>query len=131
MISKSPVFVLNHPEVLSPLAKSSIGIETPVRVARRFELYVGGKELINAYEEENSPFEQRRKLELQSRDREISGDSEAHQVDENYLLSMEWGLPPTGGWGMGIDRLVMTLTGMKRINDVLSFGGIRSVVGQQ
>ncbi|KAK9494024.1 hypothetical protein V1508DRAFT_403378 [Lipomyces doorenjongii] len=127
--TKTPVFLMNFPEVLSPLAKSAKADGKDYRIARRFELYVAGKELVNAYEEENSPFAQRRKFELQLRDREV--DAEAHATDEGYLASMEWGLPPTGGWGIGIDRLVMLLTGAERISDVLTFGGIKGVVGQE
>ncbi|KAK9348179.1 hypothetical protein V1522DRAFT_399317 [Lipomyces starkeyi] len=127
--AKTPVILMNFPEVLSPLAKSAKADGKDYRIARRFELYVDGKELVNAYEEENSPFVQRRKFELQLRDREV--DVEAHATDEGYLASMEWGLPPTGGWGIGIDRLVMLLTGAERISDVLTFGGIKGVVGQE
>ncbi|KAJ8096920.1 hypothetical protein POJ06DRAFT_203450 [Lipomyces tetrasporus] len=127
--AKKPVFVMNLPEILSPLAKSSKAEGKGYRIARRFELYVAGKELVNAYEEENSPFAQRRKFELQLCDRDV--DAEAHVTDEGYLASMEWGLPPTGGWGIGIDRLVMLLTGAERISDVLAFGGIKGVVGQE
>ncbi|KAK9475276.1 uncharacterized protein V1510DRAFT_408775 [Dipodascopsis tothii] len=124
-----PTFVLGHPEALSPLAKAAGG-PGGVRLARRFELYVGGKELANAYEEENSPFDQRRKFEAQARDR-AAGDAEAPAVDEAYLAALEYGLPPTGGWGMGVDRLVMLLTGSRRIGQVLAFGGVRAVVGQE
>ncbi|KAK9368035.1 hypothetical protein V1509DRAFT_624061 [Lipomyces kononenkoae] len=127
--AKTPVFLMNFPEVCSPLAKSAKAAGKDYMLARRFELYVAGKELVNAYEEENSPFAQRRKFELQFRDREV--DAEAHTTDEGYLASMEWGLPPTGGWGIGIDRLVMLLTGTERISDVLTFGGIKGVVGQE
>ncbi|KAK9237069.1 hypothetical protein V1525DRAFT_344723 [Lipomyces kononenkoae] len=127
--AKTPVFLMNFPEVCSPLAKSAKASGKDYMLARRFELYVAGKELVNAYEEENSPFAQRRKFELQLRDREV--DAEAHSTDEGYLASMEWGLPPTGGWGIGIDRLVMLLTGAERISDVLTFGGIKGVVGQE
>ncbi|KAK9447562.1 uncharacterized protein V1518DRAFT_421309 [Limtongia smithiae] len=129
--AKKPTFLINFPEVLSPLAKSAPSAGKPYNIARRFELYVSGKELVNAYEEENSPFAQRRKFELQQRDRDDMGDTEAVAVDEGYLASMEWGLPPTGGWGMGIDRLVMMLTGTEKIAEVLTFGGIKSVVSQE
>lgn len=79
------------------------------------------------YEEENSPFEQRHKFVEQLRHREC-GDAESAVVDENYLQALEWGLPPTGGWGCGIDRLCMLLSGSSRIGDVLAFGSLRNVV---
>lgn len=123
----SPVFLLNFPSSLSPLAKT----DPQTGTARRFELYLNGKEIVNAYEEENSPFSQRDKFDIQQRDRLELGDSETPLSDEAYLKSMEWGLPPTGGWGMGIDRLVMFLTGRKRIVDVLSFGGVKNVFNQE
>ncbi len=78
------------------------------------------------YEEENSPFEQRRKFVDQSRYRDE--ENTATTVDENYLQALEWGLPPTGGWGCGIDRLCMLMSGAGRIGDVLSFGTLRNVV---
>lgn len=81
--------------------------------------------MVNTYEEENSPFEQRRKFEDQMR---YSKDAdEPGEIDEMYLEAMEWGLPATGGWGCGIDRLCMLFTGAKRIGDVLPFGGLRAV----
>ncbi|KAK7207573.1 lysyl-tRNA synthetase [Myxozyma melibiosi] len=132
--AKTPVFLLNFPESVSPLAKSTTTTSSKDgrthNLARRFELYLNGKELVNAYEEENSPFAQRTKFAAQQRDRE-KGDAETPLPDEAYLKSMEWGLPPTGGWGMGIDRLVMFLTGQERIVEVLTFGGVKNVVGQE
>ncbi|KAJ5574584.1 hypothetical protein N7450_008483 [Penicillium hetheringtonii] len=94
-------------------------------VAARGELFIEGKEVVNTYEEENSPFEQRRKFEDQLRFSKAAG--EPGEVDENYLEALEWGLPSTGGWGCGIDRLVMLFTGAKRIGDVLPFGTLRAV----
>lgn len=93
-------------------------------VSARAELFVEGKEIMNMYEEENSPFEQRRKFQqqLSFRDPENAG-----ELDEGYLQTLEWGLPPTGGWGCGIDRLCMLFTGARRISDVLTFGNLRSV----
>lgn len=80
------------------------------------------------YEEENSPFEQRRKFEIQLGFQEdaveVEGDG---KMDESYLQALQWGLPPTGGWGCGVDRLCMLFTGARRIGDVLSFGNLRSV----
>jgi lysyl-tRNA synthetase class 2 len=120
-----PTFIINPPECLSPLSKSFIHPVTNQRVAARGELFIEGKELINTYEEENSPFEQRRKFEDQMR---FSKDAnEPGEIDEGYLEALEWGLPPTGGWGCGIDRLTMLFTGAKRIGDVLPFGNLRAV----
>lgn len=122
---QSPTWIIHHPECLSPLSKSFVSPETNQRIAARAELFIGGKEIVNTYEEENSPFEQRRKFEKQAQYRD---DENRMDVDESYLEALEWGLPPTGGWGCGIDRLVMLLAGTDRINDVLSFGNLRNVV---
>jgi lysyl-tRNA synthetase class 2 len=120
-----PTFIINPPECLSPLSKSFIHPTTQQRVAARGELFIEGKEVVNTYEEENSPFEQRRKFEDQlrySKEADEPGD-----IDESYLEALEWGLPSTGGWGCGIDRLCMLFTGAKRIGDVLPFGNLRAV----
>ncbi|KIW75008.1 lysine-tRNA ligase [Fonsecaea pedrosoi CBS 271.37] len=145
---QKPLWITNIPECLSPLAKSYIHPTAPngQPVAARAELFMAGKEVVNCYEEENSPFEQRRKFmeqqkygSLKSRpqaksiengitpDENLEGDEEAMKVDEDYLRALEWGLPPTGGWGCGIDRLMMLFTGKERIGDVLSFGNLRAV----
>ena len=92
---------------------------------------MNGKELVNAYEEENSPIEQRRKLVMQAgwKDDDVIGVVEDGEgVDEAYCQALEWGLPPTGGWGVGIDRLVMVFAGAERIAEVLAFGGLRGAV---
>lgn len=128
-----PTWIINHPECLSPLSKSFIHSDPDVLqpVAARAELFIHGREIVNCYEEENSPFEQRRKFVTQQKFANAGDnqapDPEAMEVDEAYLKALEWGLPPTGGWGCGIDRLVMLLTGKQRINDVLTFGNLRSV----
>lgn len=121
---KGPTFIINHPECMSPLSKSFIHPTNGQVVSARAELFVEGKEVMNMYEEENSPVEQRRKFEKQLtyRDPESPG-----EVDESYIQALEWGLPPTGGWGGGIERLCMLFTGARRISDVLSFGNLRSV----
>jgi lysyl-tRNA synthetase class 2 len=121
-----PTFITHHPECLSPLAKSSRHGSNNQAVSSRVELFIGGREVVNAYEEENSPFEQRRKFEEQLAWREDDGQD---AIDESYLEALEWGLPPTGGWGLGVDRLCMIFCGVRRINDVLSFGNLRNVVG--
>jgi lysyl-tRNA synthetase class 2 len=120
-----PTFIVNPPECLSPLSKSFKHPSCNQRVAARCELFIDGREYINAYEEENSPFEQRRKFREQ---RVYNKDTnEWGEVDENYLQALEWGLPPTGGWGCGVDRLCMLFTNSKRISDVLPFGNLRAV----
>lgn len=121
----NPTFLIHPPECLSPLSKSFSHPSNQQRVAARAELFIEGKEVANMYEEENSPFEQRRKFENQTRYSRAAG--EAAEIDESYLEALEWGLPSTGGWGCGIDRLCMLLTGAKRIGDVLPFGNLRTV----
>jgi lysyl-tRNA synthetase, class II len=126
-------FIINHPECMSPLSKSFIHPTAPNAqlVAARAELFVRAREIVNCYEEENSPFEQRRKFTMQQyyavADAGAMMDDEAMSIDEDYLRALEWGLPPTGGWGCGIDRLVMLFAGKERIGDVLSFGNLRAV----
>lgn len=121
----NPTFIINPPECLSPLSKSFTHPTNSQTVAARAELFIEGKEVVNMYEEENSPFEQRRKFEVQTLHSKAGG--EAEEIDENYLEALEWGLPATGGWGCGIDRLCMLFTGAKRIGDVLPFGNLRTV----
>lgn len=128
-----PTFITHHPAALSPLSKHIICPETGQQVALRAELFIEGKEIANMYEEENSPFAQRRKFVEQLKFRAGHGKGEEEggvgEVDESYLEALEWGLPPTGGWGCGVDRLVMLFAGRERIGDVLSFGVVRNVVG--
>jgi lysyl-tRNA synthetase class 2 len=119
-----PTFITHHPEALSPLSKSYLDSATSQRVASRVELFINGREYVNAYEEENSPFEQRRKF-TQQLDFHVEGQG---VIDESYLEALEWGMPPTGGWGCGLDRLVMLFASKKRIADVLPFGTLRNVV---
>ncbi|ORY55468.1 uncharacterized protein BCR38DRAFT_452387 [Pseudomassariella vexata] len=126
-----PIFITHHPACMSPLAKSFICPETGQLVSARAELFIKGAEIANMYEEENNPFEQRRKFEQQVQAAE-SGDAEAVEgrvkVDESFIQALECGLPPTGGWGCGIDRLVMLFSGAKRISSTLAFGNLRHVV---
>ncbi|RMZ67433.1 hypothetical protein GMOD_00001354 [Pyrenophora seminiperda CCB06] len=124
-LCKNPTFITQHPEALSPLSKSYVDEATRQRVASRVELFIQGREYVNAYEEENSPFEQRRKF-MQQLDFHTEGGA---VIDESYLEALEWGMPPTGGWGCGLDRLVMLFASKKRIADVLPFGTLRNVVG--
>ena len=121
-----PTWIINHPECLSPLSKTFIHPENQQRVSARAELFVRNTELVNCYEEENSPEEQRRKFEAQLKYQEKGSDA---GIDESYLQALEWGLPPTGGWGCGIDRLCMLFSGTHKIADVLPFGTLRNVVG--
>lgn len=110
----TPTFLVGHPEILSPLANVVNG------KSRRFELFVNKKELVNAYEELNDAKEQRRRFKQQSLDRE-KGDDEAPIPDEDYCTALEYGLPPTTGCGIGLDRLCMLITDAKRIQEITPF----------
>jgi lysyl-tRNA synthetase class 2 len=117
-----PTFILDYPEEMSPFAK---GHRREAGLVERWEAYVGGFEIANAFTELNDPDEQRRRFELQAE--EIGrGDEEAQPMDENYVQALEAGMPPTGGVGLGIDRLVMLLTGAKSLREVLLFPAMRS-----
>lgn len=130
--SLDPVIIYNQPAALSPLAKSTTVVygDTAYEVSSRFELFINGKEYVNSYEEENSPFEQTAKFQAQQAAKVAHLDQEALVPDWQYARAMEYGLPPTGGWGCGIDRLVMLFTGAARIAQVLPFGTIRDVIRQ-
>ena len=112
-----PTLVYDFPTEVSPLSKQKAGDPETVE---RFELYIAGFEVANAFSELNDPVEQRRRFEEQLRHRE-GGDHEAHAMDEDYVRALEYGLPPTAGEGVGIDRLVMILTNSASIRDVILF----------
>lgn len=149
MSFEQPIFITNHPVCMSPLAKGFLCNKTYQLVSARAELFVGGRELANMYEEENDPAEQSRKMNAHRRlvnkpDGEIALrpetasdaeepeeiDGEVPPVDQAFLRSLEYGLPPTGGWGCGVERLVMLFSGTDRISDCLSFGTLRNVVNR-
>lgn len=112
-----PTFLINHPKFMSPLAKSS---RNNKNISERFELFVAGMELCNAYTENNNPFDQIKQFENQLKNRNL-GDDEATDFDEDFINSLMYGLPPTGGFGLGIDRIVMLITNQNSIREVIPF----------
>ena len=111
-----PTFIMDYPLSMSPLAKRKLGEE---QVVERFEAFAGGMEIANAFSELNDPLEQRQRFVTQQKDQ--GKDDEQEVIDEDFLLSMEYGMPPTGGLGVGIDRLVMLLTNQQSIREVILF----------
>ncbi|KAF0289708.1 Lysine--tRNA ligase [Amphibalanus amphitrite] len=116
-----PTFILDHPQIMSPLAKYH---RSQPGITERFELFVCKKEVCNAYTELNDPTTQRQMFAIQA-NAKAAGDDEAQLIDENFCTALEYGLPPTGGWGMGIDRLAMFLTDSNNIKEVLFFPAMK------
>ena len=118
-----PTFLLDYPVELSPLAKRKPDDPTHVE---RFQLYIGGGEIANAFTELNDPLDQLSRFVEQQRDRD-AGDEEAMPIDEDYVNALMYGMPPTGGIGIGIDRLTMLLTDQSNIRDVMLFPAMRAL----
>lgn len=118
-----PTYIMDYPLEMTPLAKKH---RSKDGLVERFELYVNGKEIANAYTELNDPLDQRQRFEEQLK-LAARGDEEAMAMDEDFLLALEYGMPPTSGLGIGIDRLAMLLTGQEAIQEVLLFPQMKPV----
>eukprot|EP00122_Pirum_gemmata_P018212 Pgem_evm1s17057 len=124
---QNPAFICDHPQIKSPLAKYHRSIPG---LTERFECFVATKEFCNAYSELNDPVFQRKMFTLQAQDR-AAGDDEAQLIDENFVEALEYGLPPTAGFGVGIGRLAMFLTNSNNFKEVLSFPAMKPEGGNQ
>jgi len=122
----NPTFLIDHPQIMSPLAKWHR--DTP-GLTERFELFIHYHEYCNAYTELNDPFVQRELFEGQMKDK-AKGDLEAQEIDEVFLKALEYGLPPTAGWGLGIDRLTMLITDTANIQEVLLFPAMKPDINE-
>ncbi len=116
-----PTFLLDYPVEMSPLARSKPDND---RLVERFEAFAGGMEIANAFTELNDPIEQRQRFLQQQEERHTEGEA-VETIDEDFLLALEYGMPPTGGLGVGIDRLVMLLTNQQSIREVILFPQLR------
>lgn len=117
----NPTFICDHPQIMSPLAKAH---RSRPGLTERFEVFVATREICNSYTELNDPVDQRTRFGQQMNDK-AAGDDEAQDIDENFCQALEYGLPPTGGWGVGIDRLTMFLTDCNNIKEVLLFPAMK------
>jgi lysyl-tRNA synthetase class 2 len=117
-----PTFITRYPLEVSPLSRKSADDQN---LTDRFELYIYGREIANAFSELNDPEDQKERFIMQLKERE-AGDDEAHEMDEDYIRALEYGMPPTAGEGIGIDRLIMLFTDSPSIRDVILFPQMRS-----
>ena len=120
-----PTFITDYPLALSPLSKQK---EDDPEVVERFELFIGRKEIANAYTELNDPIDQKKRFEGQVAERQ-AGDKEAHWMDHDFVRALEYGMPPTAGEGIGVDRLVMLFTDNSSIRDVILFPQLKKESG--
>ncbi len=116
-----PTFIMDYPIEISPLARRS---ETHPEIAERFELFIAGREIANGFNELNDPIDQYERFAKQLENK-LGGDDEAHEMDEDYVYALGYGLPPTAGQGLGIDRLTMLLTNEQSIKDVILFPAMK------
>ena len=119
-----PTFLLDYPIEMTPLAKAT---ESDARLVERFEGFIGGMEVANSFTELNDPIEQAARLQAQEENREQFRDEDFDRLDEDFVTAVEHGMPPAGGLGLGIDRLVMILTGQTTIREVVLFPQLRTL----